>query len=1148
MPQRKKLFETDAAASPSSPVAPSEIEESSAPAPRATARGRKKLTEEAPAEAAPAKPAPKRRAKAVVEEAPAEKPAPKRKAKAEPKQEEPAPAAAAPSRGLFGRPKPEAPAPEPAAEKPAAEAPKPRMRRKIEDEPADEAPKPRMRRKIEDEPAEEVLKPRMRRKIDDDPADEAPKPRMRRKIEDEPADEAPKPRMRRKIEDEPADEAPKPRMRRKAAAEDDDESEEHQDEVIILAPRFRTIQPMTAPAPAAFAEAEPAEEDEEEFIEVEAFDIDQDDDAFGVLLAPAWRGKDAPVRESRRGRGRGRRPIIEDAAPVDAPEPEAPAAPAPAPRRELVVVPPSAPQVIRHDGHAVLIVNGRVVPAMVCDGSISTDRGRSAFLEQARLAAEHGVELFRFGVEISDREASAKIAIDQIKDFLKMASDLGENARFLVRAKIFAVAGAEGYEASQSPEGAEPNIKPSICDEEFWGRIDEEIAALAEGAVKQCPSVIGIHLSYDSWVHPEGAAFDRSPAATEGFRKWLSDRYSRDVVSLRASWFDGAVDFEGAEIPPEEGLSDEAGFVRTQRKSRRWVDYNLFLSDVTSQRVAGLCYTVNSRSEGRLMAGTDYGWTMEWSHPTSGHLALGKLLRCPDVDFLSGPPSEESRGPGGIGAFPTPIDSCTLNGKLHLCEQAYPTSISGGAGEEHGPVIKTPQALEAVHWRDAGSILSHGGGVVWSDVGGQGWLASRGIWERAKQVRQALQWKLSTPQVAPDAAILIDERSLAYLADERAFVTLIDSVQEAVMRSGLSAGFYLLSDLAHRENFPDCKVVIFVNAWDMRPEVRSAIKTRLQRDGKVLTWLYCAGLFEAGRESLERVREATGIALRLQPFNAKPGTNLLNLRDPLSRSLDAEAMRKGGGLEPSFFAIPEDASVLGEYAGTGLPSFVVKRVQEGPPEEHWTSVFLGEPIVSPGFIRALGEMANAHIWDHDDDVIHVRPPFLAVHCSGAGNRTITLPDKWSAYSVQAQDWAPVEGNTLRFLAMDGSTHVFLVGHRSEIEALMASPETMNLTEEEILARKDDTVHWDSMQLEVPIMKLEEWVEESWGEELSDDLLLKPSMLEAELESVEPEPKGAPRKRRRGGERTQRGRRRGGEKGEQPSSPSGDGLGFNFRRR
>jgi len=370
----------------------------------------------------------------------------------------------------------------------------------------------------------------------------------------------------------------------------------------------------------------------------------------------------------------------------------------------------------------------------------------------------------------------------------------------------------------------------------------------------------------------------------------------------------------------------------------------------------------------------------------------------------------------------------------------------------------------------------------------------------------------------PDVAVFVDERSLAYLVDGRAFEALVQNVRESVLRSGLSAGFYLLSDLAHRENFPECKLHVFVNAWDIRPEVRSAIKTRLQRDGKVLFWLYSAGLFEGGRESLERVREVTGIALRPQPFNSRSGTTILNSRDPLCQNLPEQALAKGGQLEPSYFAIPEDGVVHGEYSHSGLPSYV-ERTFASEFTGKWHSVFLGEPIVTPGLFRSLGQMAKAHVWSFQNDVVHARPPFLTVHCKETGPRTLALPDKWSAYNVIDQEWMSTEGNSLRFQALDGSTHCFLVGTRADIEGILARDPDELLKLSGPVQREDNTLHWDMMRFDVPIMKLDEWVEESWSEELADDLLLKPSMLEVSEESEEPSEevqrsRGRRRRRRR----------------------------------
>src|SRR5207302_5403738 len=139
----------------------------------------------------------------------------------------------------------------------------------------------------------------------------------------------------------------------------------------------------------------------------------------------------------------------------------------------------------------------------------------------------------------------------------------------------------------------------------------------------------------------------------------------------------------------------------------------------------------------------------------------------------------------------------------------------------------------------------------------------------------------------------------AYLVDEKAFELMVQNAREAVLRAGVNAGFYLLSDLAHRERFPEAKAYIFLNAWDIRPELRAAIKERLQRDNKVLFWLYSAGLFDSGRDSLERARDVTGIALKPQPFHSKSGTTILNRRHPLIEALQ-NRMIPSSGLEPSY--------------------------------------------------------------------------------------------------------------------------------------------------------------------------------------------------------------------------------------------------------
>ena len=68
-------------------------------------------------------------------------------------------------------------------------------------------------------------------------------------------------------------------------------------------------------------------------------------------------------------------------------------------------------------------------------------------------------------------------------------------------------------------------------------------------------------------------------------------------------------------------------------------------------------------ANGCLLVGVDYGQTLEGTHPSGGHLALGKVMRTPEIDFVAGPPSYEGRESGGSAAFAAPVDSFPLNGK-----------------------------------------------------------------------------------------------------------------------------------------------------------------------------------------------------------------------------------------------------------------------------------------------------------------------------------------------------------------------------------------------------------------------------------------------------------------------------------------------------
>jgi hypothetical protein len=152
-----------------------------------------------------------------------------------------------------------------------------------------------------------------------------------------------------------------------------------------------------------------------------------------------------------------------------------------------------------------------------------------------------------------------------------------------------------------------------------------------------------------------------------------------------------------------------------------------------------------------------------------------------------------------------------------------------------------------------------------------------------------------------------------------------------------------------------------------------------------------------------------------------------------------------------------------------------------------------------------------------------------------------------------REWLTVEGNSVRFRALDGTTQAFLVGKRGDIDAVLQADIPSLRPFHDPLVRDENTLHWDSVKFDVAIMKLDEWVEETWSEDHADDLLIKPSMIENDLgDEDERETTEEPRDQKRHGRRRRRSRgdRRGNGGGGRESEGSDIGLGINvlFRKR
>jgi hypothetical protein len=321
--------------------------------------------------------------------------------------------------------------------------------------------------------------------------------------------------------------------------------------------------------------------------------------------------------------------------------------------------------------------------------------------------------------------------------------------------------------------------------------------------------------------------------------------------------------------------------------------------------------------------------------------------------------------------------------------KTFRATEGGETPDTYNPLISTPEGTFAVHARNFGAALSRGAGVSWMDLFGEGWLDDREIWARIGRLQQTaetvavLRREGVAPPPVPDVAVLVDERSYFGVRNDDLLQTLVANGRDTLLRSGARVGFYLLSDLLNPQ-FPQAKLLVFVNAFRVSYPIREALRTRFQNDGRTFAFVYAPGALE---ENASELTDVLGMHLRLQPWGSKTGTQILSsVHSPLTDLLKGQRIGEERRVNPSYYAADSRAEVLGEYVGTGNPSVAVRR------HDGWQSVFLGETDLPLPLLRGLYKLANIPVYTVDDDVAWIGDHLLCLHSAPGGGTTVYLPE------------------------------------------------------------------------------------------------------------------------------------------------------------
>ena len=708
-----------------------------------------------------------------------------------------------------------------------------------------------------------------------------------------------------------------------------------------------------------------------------------------------------------------------------------------------------------------LVVDGQPVEPQILFVNTETAIDEQVVREQIQLAAKSGIHLFSAVTYLPLKNAFGERSYTRTNEVVQQILDADPEARILLRIQCAPTnfwARTHPGELARYADGSDGDV--SFASAEFWrhsvGAIGALIQHLSSVGTPGGDRVIGFHLDKGEWFHDAQAGYDYSAPNRRAFQQWLREKY-QNIYAFRAAWVDGSVDFDSAEIPPwvvgagHEKLKEPAIYQGV--KDRRYVDYHSYASDIVADAITGLASAIKELTDGKLVVGASYGYTFEFAHRNeSGHQSLYKVLASSAIDLLAGPNSYSNRSAGGAGSFCSPVDSVRLHKKIWLVEDDTKTHLAADETEDaYNPKVTTPLDTQSVHRRNALSATVHHAGVNWMDLWGQGWLNNDTIWSDLEGFRAqheaAERMRQLRGESAPEAAVIIDEASFAYVRGDVAGLALqaglISKIRDLICRSGASVGFYLQSDIPIIPT--QTKVFIFLNALRVTSEERQAIRERLQVAGKTLVWLYGPGMFDEKGVSQQEVTEIVGQSIKAQPWNAKIGTIFTEERHPVIERLHGgKRMGSEDVLNPSFTSTDPQGAVLGEYAQTGAASIVARNMPGG-----WKSVFIGEPHLTGELVRGIFRYAGVHVYDVQDDIVAAADGLLVIHAPYTGQRTLHLPRQAAVYSMTERRLVTAQTTSFRFFMRGRSTHFFLYGTLEQIaEALGQSTDDLRQSQQE----------------------------------------------------------------------------------------------------
>jgi hypothetical protein len=234
-------------------------------------------------------------------------------------------------------------------------------------------------------------------------------------------------------------------------------------------------------------------------------------------------------------------------------------------------------------------------------------------------------------------------------------------------------------------------------------------------------------------------------------------------------------------------------------------------------------------------------------------------------------------------------------------------------------------------------------------------------------------------------------------------------------RLGAPYDLWLLDDLLESNDLNRYKVMVFPAQLALTVGQRRAIREKLERNGRLLVWMYAPGVFLAKDSHLNVSDENTNICGFSLKKETAPHTLVMTPDKAAFKATfggDTVEERLGWSNTPLYggfsykinYANPKpippqvfDArylvkeepgvTILARYEEGGAPAAAVKKFPGH------TSVFWGAGILNVSVFRTIATAAGVHLYTDRPAVVYANDNFGMVHMKDAGPVRVKLPRK-----------------------------------------------------------------------------------------------------------------------------------------------------------